>query len=140
MSWRVHATAVAIEGRAVLIRGRPGAGKSDLALRLVDRGAKLVSDDATLLRRRARHMLCLSVPGFEGLLEARGLGMVRVPHVHSAPLSVIVSLGIPTERLPASPRRRLGRYAVPEIILDPARPAAPIHVEMALNGDVLPIE
>jgi serine kinase of HPr protein (carbohydrate metabolism regulator) len=49
MSETVHATCVAIDGRGILIRGRSGAGKSDLALRLIDRGARLVSDDYTIL-------------------------------------------------------------------------------------------
>jgi len=53
----VHATAVAIDGGAVLLRGPPGCGKSDLALRLIDRGAQLIADDQALLVRRDAHIL-----------------------------------------------------------------------------------
>lgn len=140
MTLRIHGTVVAIEGRGVLIRGRPGAGKSDLALRLIDRGAKLVSDDAVILRRLRSEIRCDPIVGFEGLIEARGLGIVRVPDVPSAPLRLIISLNSRPERMPVSPRHRLRRYAVPQVTVDPNSHSAPIHVELALNGAVLPIE
>ncbi len=74
----VHATAVAIEGEAVLLRGPSGSGKSDLALRLIDGGAQLVADDQTLLRRAGGRVLASAPPAIAGLLEVRGVGVVRV--------------------------------------------------------------
>ncbi|HEX3418624.1 MAG TPA: serine/threonine protein kinase, partial [Stellaceae bacterium] len=53
----VHATAIAIDGRAVLLRGPSGAGKSDLALRLIDGGARLVADDQVELRRAGERVV-----------------------------------------------------------------------------------
>ncbi|MFZ3585333.1 HPr kinase/phosphorylase [Loktanella sp. DJP18] len=73
----VHATAVAIAGRGVLIRGRSGAGKSALALDLMAFGAVLIADDRVHLTRRGDRILATCPPVLSGLTEARGLGLLR---------------------------------------------------------------
>jgi HPr kinase/phosphorylase len=74
-----HATAIAIEGDAILLRGPPGAaGKSDLALRLIEGGARPLADDQTLLRRADDHLLVRAPAEIAGLIEVRGVGVVRV--------------------------------------------------------------
>ena len=70
---RLHATAVAIGGVAVLIEGPSGSGKSDLALRLIDRGAVLISDDQTLLIRAGSRLLARPPQTIAGKLEVRGV-------------------------------------------------------------------
>jgi HPr kinase/phosphorylase len=88
----VHATAVAIDGGALLLRGPSGAGKSDLALRLIDTGARLVADDQVELRRVGRQILTRAPASLAGLVEIRGVGIVRVDALAEAPLVLIVDL------------------------------------------------
>jgi HPr kinase/phosphorylase len=102
----VHATAVAIEKDAVLLRGPPGAGKSDLALRLIDGGARLVADDQVVLRRRGDRVWA-SAPGvIAGLIEIRGVGIVEIERVEAAPLALVVDL-LPSGRIERMPEDRL---------------------------------
>ncbi len=98
----VHATAVAIDGRAVLLLGASGSGKSDLALRLIDRGAKLIADDQTRLRRREEALIASAPSEIKGLIEVRGLGIVAVPTLAEAPVRLAVELvrSEAVERLP----------------------------------------
>ncbi len=98
----VHGTAVAIEGGAVLLRGPSGAGKSDLALRLIDAGARLVADDQALLRRAGRRVLVRAAAAIAGLIEVRGIGILRVDALDEAPLVLIADLVLSgdIERLP----------------------------------------
>ena len=97
-----HGTAVAIDGEALLLRGPPGAGKSDLALRLIDGGALLVADDQTELTRRGDRIWVRAPAVLSGLLEVRGIGILRVERLDEAPLALLVDLvaGTAVERLP----------------------------------------
>lgn len=129
----LHASCVAIQGRAVLIEGRPGMGKSDLALRLIDRGAVLVSDDYTVLTRRRTQLIASAPARIAGKIEVRGLGIVEMPHITEAPVALIVSLAEDVERLPLDqPVRKLAGIEVPVIMLQSLFASAPIKVEMAL--------
>lgn len=98
----VHATSVEISGAAVLIRGPSGSGKSDLALRLIDGGATLVADDQTALAPEGDRLFVSPPETIAGLLEVRGLGVVRVPFRPRAPLALVVDLvnSKELERLP----------------------------------------
>ena len=82
-----------------MIEGVPGAGKSSLALALVDRGAVLVGDDGVLLELKANRLVAHPPPEIAGKLEIRGVGIVDLPTV-SAPLALVLSLGGQSERLP----------------------------------------
>ena len=77
----VHASTVALDGRAVLISGPSGSGKSDLALRLLDRAFTLVSDDQTIFSRDGDRMLAAAPPNSAGKLEIRGIGIVEIDHI-----------------------------------------------------------
>lgn len=133
----LHASCVAIGGHAVLIEGRSGAGKSDLALRLIDRGAALVSDDYTLVVRSGREgpLLASPPPNIAGRIEVRGIGIVPMPHVERIPVALVVTLAEEVERLPADPpeRRHLAGVAVPAIMLEGSAPSAPIKLELAVK-------
>ena len=102
----VHATCVAFGGRGVLLLGPPGAGKSDLALRLIDGGAVLVADDRVMLSRDGDALLAAPPDGLAGLLEIRGAGIARLPHM--APVSVVLAADLAEsgtlERLPREGR------------------------------------
>jgi HPr kinase/phosphorylase len=129
----VHGTAVAIEGDAVLLRGPPGAGKSDLALRLIDTGARLVADDQVELRREAGVVLARAPAAIAGLIEARGVGILRVDPVAEAPLVLIVDL-VPSgevERLPDDRTEDMLGLAIPVIALSPFEASAAAKLRYA---------
>jgi serine kinase of HPr protein (carbohydrate metabolism regulator) len=134
----VHATCIAIGGRGVLIAGPSGAGKSDLALRLIDRGARLVSDDYTDVIRWSDHLIGRPPATIAGTMEVRGIGIVRLPHLAEARLALVVSLGALPERMPDPRTRTLAGLALPEIVLASLEPSAPIKVELALERCGLP--
>ncbi len=87
----LHATAVALNQKGILLQGPPGAGKSTLALRLIDEGAALISDDQTLLRREGDEVFLEAPPAIAGLLEIRGVGVARLACAR-APLVLAVDL------------------------------------------------
>ena len=88
----VHGTAVAVEGRAILIIGAPGAGKSTLALDMISRGAVLVADDRVAVDPRGAGGLLLTAPtALAGMIEARGVGLLEMPHA-PARLAAVVDL------------------------------------------------
>src|SRR5512143_2512221 len=88
----IHASTVAVEGRAVLITGPSGSGKSDLTLRLLDRGFTLVSDDQTIVRRQGERLLATAPPNIAGKLEIRGIGIVEMEWAGDLPVALIVEL------------------------------------------------
>jgi HPr kinase/phosphorylase len=96
-----HGTCVAIDGRGLLILGPSGAGKSTLALRLLSLGAVLVADDRTELSVEAGRLVARCPPALRGLIEARGLGILRAPIVEQAEVALVVDLGqTEDQRLP----------------------------------------
>lgn len=130
----LHASCVAIDGRAVLIEGRSGTGKSDLALRLIDRGAALVSDDYTLLRRSGAVLLASPPATLAGRIEVRGLGIVEMAHVTDIPVAILVTPVASPERMPLDPLvRRIAGIEIPCVSLSALEPSAPIKVELALS-------
>lgn len=97
----LHATTVALNGRAVLLTGASGAGKSSLALRLITLGAWLVADDQTLLSVQGHRLIAKSPDTIAGMIEARGVGLLRAPV--SPPAEVMFAVDLEQEeskRLP----------------------------------------
>jgi serine kinase of HPr protein (carbohydrate metabolism regulator) len=131
----LHASTVAIDGRAVMISGPSGSGKSDLALRLLDRGFKLVSDDQTFLRMDDEgRLIASSPPTIRGKLEIRGIGIVDVESVTDVPIALFVELTSDMQRLPDDSRERLILNArVPLISVDAMTASAPSKVAIALD-------
>ncbi len=129
----LHATTVAIDGLAVVIEGVSGAGKSDLALRLIDRGARLVSDDRSLLVRAGNGLVAQAPERMTGQIEVRGVGVATVPHVVQAPVALLVRLDPQPPRLPERRQRTIAGVPVRTLALDPRPASAPIAVEIALR-------
>jgi serine kinase of HPr protein (carbohydrate metabolism regulator) len=129
----LHATTVAKGGRAVVIAGRSGSGKSDLALRLFDRGFELVSDDQTMITNSAGRLVASAPPTIKGKIEVRGIGIVEVESVDDIPVCLIVELSDTVDRMPdpGQTRTMLG-IEVPMIGIDAAGASAPAKVELAL--------
>lgn len=98
---RIHASCVAFDGRGVLLIGPSGAGKSSLALRLMSLGARLVSDDQTLLEVEDGKLFARAPDNLCGMIEARYLGLLSAPAIDRAPIVLVVDLSRnETERLP----------------------------------------
>ncbi len=130
----VHASTVAIDGRAVLIMGPSGSGKSDLTLRLLDRGFALVSDDQTVVKRDGDRLVASPPPNIAGKLEIRGIGIVEMDMVPNQPIALIVELTSEIERLPDDNRERpiLG-VSLPLVSIDAMAASAPSKVALALD-------
>lgn len=130
----VHASCVAIDGRAVLIGGRSGRGKSDLAVRLIDRGAALVSDDYTLVRRQDGRLIATAPENIAGKIELRGVGILEYPAARDVPVTLFVDLDIEAVRLPdRDEKRMIAGIALPAIGLSAPEASAPIKVEAAVR-------
>ena len=130
----LHATAIAIAGDGVIFTGESGSGKSDLALRLIDRGAILISDDRVILEHIDDRISLRGPEKLAGKLEIRSLGIFDFGHVADVELKMEVQLGQQVERFPMDSQQNifLGK-AVPSIRLDAMESSAPIKVEMALQ-------
>ncbi len=130
----VHASTVASQGRAVMIIGLSGSGKSDLTLRLLDRGFNLVSDDRTLVRRDGDRLIASAPPTIHGKLEIRGIGIIDLESVQDVPVALLIELTSDIERLPDDSRERqiLG-VPLPLVSMDAMTASAASKVALALD-------
>lgn len=143
----IHGTCLAIGDDGVLLLGKPGSGKSDLALRLIDcpgmglsgvpRGARLVADDQVAVRRSGMELIASAPPALAGKLEIRGLGIIDLSAVPLAALRLAVRLtpAAEIERLPDLARARMEilALAIPLVLVDPASASAPARIRAALD-------
>lgn len=129
-----QASAVAIGGRAVMIEGAPGSGKSSLTLALIDRGAVLIGDDGVMLEPRLGRVLVSPHPRIAGLIEVRNLGLMTMPVVAGVPLGLVLALDrdAPRHVEAAEVVTRAG-LPVPLIRLWPDSPVLAIRAELALG-------
>ncbi|MGZ8999070.1 MAG: HPr kinase/phosphorylase, partial [Allosphingosinicella sp.] len=123
---------------AVLIAGASGSGKSDLALRLIDRGASLVSDDYTLVVAIAGRLVASPPPTIAGRMEVRGVGLVESRFEEGVTVCLLVDLDRPPERLPEGAETEVAGLDLPVIGLVAHEASAPIKVETALDLFGLP--
>jgi HPr kinase/phosphorylase len=133
----VHGTAVAWLGRGILLLGRPGSGKSDLALRLIEAGAKLVADDLVDLEASGNRLVARA-HGSPGLIELRGLGIFRQEALAEAAIDIVVRLGRatePIERLPSAGHVALAGVTLPAFDLDPFPASAVARLRMLVTGE-----
>lgn len=135
----MHATAVALGGRAALLLGPSGSGKSDLALRLIGAGWTLVADDRVVLSRRSEILVAAPAPALAGLIEARGIGVCRVPFLAEAEVALAVRLVASgaVERLPDPTFEAFLGISIPLIRLAPFEGSTPTKVHLALGGGVV---
>lgn len=110
----LHATAVALDGKAVLIRGAAGSGKSGLALQLIALGATLVADDRTRLWREGARLLADAPDTIRGRIEARGIGILNAPATGPQPVVLVVDMDrTETDRLPPARQTEILGISLP---------------------------
>jgi serine kinase of HPr protein (carbohydrate metabolism regulator) len=131
----IQASCVAIGGRALMISGPPGSGKSSLALALIDRGAGLIGDDGVSLTREGDAIIAAPPPRIAGLAEVRGVGLVTLPLAAPAPLALILTLGeAEHERLPERLSQRIiAGLAIPVLPFAPGPLIPALRAEWALR-------
>jgi len=132
---QIHGTCVEIGGRGVLLRGPSGSGKSDLALRLIDGGARLIADDRVDLVGRDGRLMARAPSVLAGRMEVRGIGIVMMPYIGSAPVALIVDL-VPSgavERLPEAKVEEIAGISLPRLALAAVEPSAPAKIRLAIR-------
>ncbi len=115
-----HATCVEIDGRGVLIEGPSGSGKSDLALRLISQGARLVSDDYVELLSKGGHLTATTPEKIAGKMEVRGVGLVDVDYINEVKIALLIELTPRDEilRLPDPRHKKLEGNQLPLFALE----------------------
>jgi len=138
----LHATCVAVEGYGVLLRGPSGSGKSDLALRLIDQYADaiLVADDRVDVVARDGAVYASAPSAIAGMLEVRGVGIVRVTYKDTAKVHLLVDLMDAEQiaRLPEPAFEEILGAALPRLALAPFEASAPAKLRQALRRIVAP--
>lgn len=128
-------TCVAIDGHGVLLRGESSAGKSDLALRLMDVGAELISDDYTDLTAEDGRLLATAPATLHGLIEVRSIGVVRLTAGSAAPLVAVIDLLAlgRMERMPPAKMEVILGVAVPLFQIAAAEASAVAKVRLIVR-------
>ena len=131
---RLHATSVAMEDNGVAIFGDPGSGKSDLALRLIDSGATLISDDITVFSKLEKNINLFGIENTKGLLEVREIGIITVPYVEGIKLKLVVRLTDRViERIPKKNQINLLGLKFPKLEINGKNSSSVAKVKVKLN-------
>ena len=131
---RIHSTSVVIDDNGVLILGDSGSGKSDLALRLIDSGATLISDDISICRKNSNNIYLYCPPEIKGLLEVREIGIITVPFVEKIKLRLVVNLkSNNNERFPKDSSFRILGIKIPIINIEGKNSSAVAKIKVKLN-------
>ena len=136
----VHATCIAFDGHGILLRGPSGSGKSDLALRAIDHGARLVADDQVILVRDGPYMIASAPTSLYGLIEIRGLGIMRMDTAAQARIALVADMTEPhaIERLPGQRGCDIDGVSLPWLMLAPFEASAPAKLRFALMAALEP--
>lgn len=121
----------------MLLRGPSGSGKSDLALRLIDGGARLVADDQVEVAVDEDRLVARAPATIAGLLEVRGVGILRVPSVAEAVIGLVIDLAATAEavdRLPETPWCTLFGRRLPGLRLQPFHASTPAKLRLAAGA------
>jgi len=140
-SKKVHGTCVEVDGLGVLFRGSAGSGKSDLALRLIDDGARLIADDYTELSLEKTTLMARAPEAIRDLLEVRGVGVLKIGSALQVELGVVIDLvtSEQVERLPEDESIDLLGVRVAHFNLAPLEASSPAKVRLIvrrIKGDI----
>lgn len=132
----LHASAVRLWDKGILLLGRSGSGKSDLALRLIDAGATLIADDQVRLFRSGGQLLAQAPEQLLGLIEIRGIGIMRLPHTSGAlDLAVDFEEADQQDRLPEPDKTGWHGIDLPKITIDPHASSAVARIKTVLRSE-----
>ena len=142
---QIHATAIEINGIAVLLRGASGSGKSDLALRLIEEGARLIADDRVEINITGGQVYASSPANINGIMEVRGVGILKMGSTTDIPVGLLVQLvlGSEIERLPDPEYDQLLNQKIKVIKIDPFSVSATAKIRYVLKlikGEMKSIE
>lgn len=133
----LHATAIMIDNCGVLLLGKSGSGKSDLALRLIENNkAVLIADDVVKVEKKEQKIYVCCVDNIAGLLEVRGVGLVEYPYIDSAEVKLCVNLADnakSVERLPEKRTETILGLEIAQIDLYAKESSAPEKVLAAIR-------
>tara|TARA_Y100001970_G_scaffold294354_1_gene451342 strand:- start:23956 stop:24399 length:444 start_codon:yes stop_codon:yes gene_type:complete len=131
----LHASCATHNGHGVLLRGPSGIGKSDLCLRLISQGFRLVADDQVELKSVGKILLGTPPIRIRGLLEVRGVGIMRIAYAVSTPICLVVDLVEPEfiERLPEESIFEFKEVSVPRIKINPFESSVIEKISLALS-------
>ena len=135
----IHASCVELMGTGLLICGKSGTGKSDLCLRLIDLGARLVADDQTLIENIDGRLTALCPDPLRGLLEIRGIGIVHMPFIPQTEIHLKLNLQTQgkTDRMPIPETEAINGTEIPVFRLNAFEASAALKVKtyiQILNG------
>jgi serine kinase of HPr protein (carbohydrate metabolism regulator) len=125
LSKKFHGTSIVLDDNGVLIIGDSGSGKSDLALRLIDNGATLISDDVTICEKKLNGIFLSCPKEIKGLLEVREVGIITVPYVEKVKLILVVRL--------TDESLKILNFSIPLLSIDGKNPSAVVKVKVKLN-------
>ena len=134
----IHASCVSVNGHGALIMGPSGSGKSDLALRLIAAGGRLVSDDYVHIGNFNGELMAMTPSAIAGLIEVRGVGLVRFPYLSTIKVDLVLALtdrppgNAPEERLPEAQYQQLQGVDVPLLPFYPFEASAVDKVKAAV--------
>lgn len=131
---RVHSTSVVIEDAGVMITGKSGFGKSDLALRLIDSGATLISDDITICEKIGKSIFLFPPNETKGLLEVREIGIMTVPYIENIKLTLLVELvEKEIDRLPKQTFTKLMNTKIQKIKIKGKNSSSVAKIKLKIN-------
>ena len=131
---RVHSTSVVIEDAGVMIIGKSGSGKSDLALRLIDSGATLISDDITICETNGKSIFLFPPNETKGLLEVREIGIMTVPYIENIKLKLLVELvEKEIDRLPKQIITKLMNIKIQKIKIQGKNSSSVAKIKLKIN-------
>ncbi len=133
----IHANCFRFNQKAILLRGKPGSGKSDITLRAIEEAnASLIADDQVKLHVQDHKIFASAPRSLAGLLEIRGLGFLKLPYIEKSEIGLIVDL-VESELIPAFAQENyetLDGISLPCIKLDTNMPSI-IHIlKLASNN------
>ncbi len=130
-----HATAVAYYGFGILIRGPSGSGKSDLALRLIDDDADLIADDRVVIKVVGKELRLSPPESISGLIEVRGIGVVKIKTVRDIPLCLVVELELSnqTKRMPEIKEETIKDISIPIISINAFESSSLAKIKIVLR-------